>query len=100
DKCLQVYGCGNWTPILTNQWLPGKTKSQIISRVQKLIGCQRLSESRGLFASIGELRKYYSDKIGQRKNGILIANELDEEASTKRKEELHSRFDKKGAASA
>ena len=50
---------GNWSKIITSQFLPGKTKSQIVAQVQKIIDSLKLAHFAGLKIDLNLLRQFH-----------------------------------------
>eukprot|EP00924_Labyrinthula_sp_SR-Ha-C_P002557 snap_masked-scaffold_83-processed-gene-0.35-mRNA-1 protein AED:0.49 eAED:0.49 QI:0/0/0/0.5/1/1/2/0/2407 len=71
-QLVRVYGIGNWRGMLRKPWLPGKSKSQLISMTQKLCGTQAIGEYRGLKISLQLIHDHTSLKPGVRKKGMLV----------------------------
>eukprot|EP00924_Labyrinthula_sp_SR-Ha-C_P003448 augustus_masked-scaffold_15-processed-gene-9.50-mRNA-1 protein AED:1.00 eAED:1.00 QI:0/0/0/0/1/1/7/0/1677 len=88
QDCILAYGYGEWDAMMKGRYLPGKTRSQIVGKVQKLLKLQRLSEVHGLKISFRELNEFLDAEFGKTRKLIKCRKREDFIASDKRKERL------------
>ena len=93
QRAIEAYGIGNWKEIMDGKHLIGKTKSQLVMEVQRLAGCQRLSDFAGLKCSLKAIKEYNDSIPGKRRNGVLIQyNERTPEEKKKQHEDMLAKF--------
>ncbi|KAK8821015.1 hypothetical protein WA556_005327, partial [Blastocystis sp. ATCC 50177/Nand II] len=70
---IMKYGIGSWKQITSLKLLPGKTVSQIVCQVQRMIGQQSLKEFLKLHADVLVIGRENAKRTDvHRKNGIIV----------------------------
>ncbi|KNB42210.1 hypothetical protein JH06_4386 [Blastocystis sp. subtype 4] len=74
---IMKYGIGSWSAIIRAKVLPGKTVSQIVCQVQRMIGQQSLKEFLKLHADVYEIGRENAKRTNVcRKNDNLTTEEV------------------------
>ena len=79
EDCIRAYGMGNWAPILDGNHLTGKSKADIILKVQEAIQSEHFAHLRGLKLTF-EVMKSYEKERRQERNRLRRARKLPPDA--------------------
>eukprot|EP00924_Labyrinthula_sp_SR-Ha-C_P006998 augustus_masked-scaffold_8-processed-gene-6.62-mRNA-1 protein AED:0.40 eAED:0.40 QI:0/-1/0/1/-1/1/1/0/1501 len=66
ERCILKFGLGNYVPIITGGFLPGKSKQSLYLATQKLVGKQSIKEYSGLQMDVGKAREDNLQRYGTR----------------------------------
>eukprot|EP00924_Labyrinthula_sp_SR-Ha-C_P004176 snap_masked-scaffold_3-processed-gene-16.32-mRNA-1 protein AED:1.00 eAED:1.00 QI:0/-1/0/0/-1/1/1/0/796 len=95
DCLIQAKGFGDWKGMLKTGALPGKTKSQIITEVQRLIKSQRIAHFAGLRMTTSAIRAFNDLQPGNRRNGVLVGSfrKLPHDEVERKKREIYAQLE-------
>ena len=78
-QCVLKYGCGEYEKIISENHLPGKSKQQMYTKLQRMLGTQAIQQYHGLRIDIYEVAEFnlkHSDLPMDDLDSVRVRNEI------------------------